>query len=192
MEQSLDQIVRLLAAAHAHDAADPDFDARYDARDRAVTILMTDFFMDYLRALYSAFDGDVTAALVLGEIGQANVRRFVNQHERDALPLDTVDDDAALASNMRSVNAFSAALASGVPRETTRRKINALVEKGWLERDAEGGYVATAAVREHFVPDFNRELCRRLLATADRLRTIMDTPVEPPAQSDDGTTAGGR
>lgn len=149
------------------------FDAQYDQHMVAATIVLTDFFMDYLRLLYAAFDGDITEAIVLGEIGQANTSRYLNTHQRDALPLEALERDEILPGSIRGVNAFSAATASGVPRETARRKINALLAKGWLEKDAEGRLVATAAARDHFAPTFNRTLCKRLIETAELLNRVL-------------------
>lgn len=153
--------------------APSDFDRAYRDHQIAVTIVLTEFFMDYLRSLYRAFDGDVTAALVLGEVGQANVRRFVNAHHWDAVPTHHIDMPGAMHGNLRGCNALSAALASGVPRETARRKLKELEAKGWIERGDDGEYMATQAARDHFTPDFNRELCLRLMQTAQRLRDVM-------------------
>ncbi len=155
------------------DDRSPDgFDARYDQFQLELTIVMTDFFMTYLREVYRAFDGDLTAALVLGEVGQENVRRFVSQHARDAIPLQNVSS-ARSEGGLRGVSALSAAMASGVPRETTRRKLRQLEAKGWIALDEEGMYLATDAARERFCPEFNRMLCQRLLATAGHLRELL-------------------
>jgi hypothetical protein len=152
----------------------PGFDASYDRHMTAATIVLTEFFMDYLRSLYRAFDGDVTAALVLGEVGQTNVRRFIHEHHWDHIPTREIDSHPpGLADTARGCSALSAALASGVPRETARRKLKELEAKGWIARDASGEYVATEAVRLHFAPEFNREICRALLNTAARLQDVM-------------------
>ena len=161
-------------------AAPASFDEKYDQHMVAATIVLTDFFMDYLRLLYAAFDGDITEAIVLGEIGQANTAKYVNQHDRNALPLESVDRSDFLPGSLKGVNSFSSATASGVPRETARRKINALLAKGWLEKDAEGRLVATAAAREHFAPTFNRTLCKRLLETAELLHRVLDAETGDP------------
>jgi hypothetical protein len=147
------------------------FDRYFDRRPIAATILMTDFFMDYLRSLYGAFDGDIPMALVLGEIGQATTRRFTERHRRDALDIDTVDE-GPLADAARPCNALSASLASGIPRETARRKVKELAERGWIVA-VEGGWLCTDAASERFVPTFNREQARRLLETAQRLLEVL-------------------
>lgn len=129
---------------------------------------MTNFCMVYLRQLYSAFEGDLTAALLLGEVGQENVRRFTEQKGWNAIPFHEMP-----ASGLRGVSALSAAMASGVPRETARRKLKDLEGKGWIKLDADGMYVATDAAAEHFCPEFNRMLCQLMLATSHRLRTLL-------------------
>jgi hypothetical protein len=45
----------------------------------------------YLRDLYEAFDGDITMAIVLGEIGQASVSPLVNAIYPDAVGLEMAD-----------------------------------------------------------------------------------------------------
>lgn len=158
---------RVAATSDRLDELLADFDGRYDMRPIATSILLTDFFIEYLRTLYQAFDGDIPMALVLGEIGQATTRRFTEASRHDALPIESADA-GVLPGAERPCNAFSASVASGVPRETARRKVRELAERGWIAPMA-GGWVATAAAGEHFQPNFNREQARRLLETARRL-----------------------
>jgi hypothetical protein len=128
--------------------------------------------MDYLRALYQAFDGDIPMALVLGEIGQATTRRFTERNRLDSIDIDFADG-GRMAESVRPCNALSASLASGVPRETARRKVRELADRGWIMA-AEGGWVATEAAGERFLPTFNREQARRLLGTAKRLLEVLE------------------
>lgn len=46
------------------------------------------------------------------------------------------------------INAHSVALYAGIPRETARRKIAALVRKGWVDRDPAGNLSPTAKAAE--------------------------------------------
>jgi hypothetical protein len=149
-----------------------DFDRRYDAAQTGVTVLCTDFFMAHLRDLYSAFDGDLHAALVLGEIGHTTTRRFTEAARHDALELRALES-ADLAPMVRPCNALSVSHACGMPRETVRRKVAALAARGWIAQ-VEGGWVATAAAGDHFKPEFNRLAARRLLETARKLLDVLD------------------
>jgi hypothetical protein len=159
------------AAGERLDAVLAEFDRRYEQRPVATTILMTDFFMGYLRELYQAFDGDIPMALVLGEVGQATTRRFTESSRHDALPIESADA-GAFPGAARPCNALSASLASGVPRETARRKVRELAERGWIA-PMDGGWVATAAAGARFQPTFNREQARRLLETARLLVEVL-------------------
>lgn len=52
--------------------------------------------------------------------------------------------DPAAARGRCAINAHSVALYAGIPRETARRKIAALIDRGWVERDAAGALFPTA------------------------------------------------
>ena len=143
----------------------------YDAHPLAATVLMTEFFMQYLRNLHRVFGGDLTLALVLGEIGQANTRRFVQSMHPDGLPVWMMDGDVGSA-DLRGCNGLSVSMASGVARETVRRKIAELHSRGWIEPHPEGGWVATTKASEQFTPEFNRDSCRLLLQTARRIEAL--------------------
>jgi DNA-binding IclR family transcriptional regulator len=42
-----------------------------------------------------------------------------------------------------AINALSIAEYTGIPRETVRRKVNELIQKGWVTRDDNGDLVPT-------------------------------------------------
>lgn len=140
----------------------------YDAHPMAITILMTEFFMDYLRSLVEAFDGDLILCVVLGEIGQANMRRFFQHAHMDGLPPSTVDVHPPEAVS-KGCNGLSVSMATGIPRETVRRKIAQLAEMGLIEHHPDGGWVATSKAAQRFSPTFNRDLSLRLLQTSRRI-----------------------
>lgn len=90
------------------------------------------------RARTSVFDGDLVMTLVFATITQANIAH--------------IDDDAALGALWgtleapppddlrRPVSGYAVALALGLPRETIRRKINALLELG-MAQAVDAGFV---------------------------------------------------
>jgi hypothetical protein len=157
-----------MTAAGALEALIDDHEAFYDAHPLAITILMTEFFMEYLRDVNKAFDGDMTACIVLGEIGQANTRRFLNLPHQDGVPTQLADVQG-MAGVARGCNGLSVSMASGIPRETVRRKIALLAQQGLIAPHPEGGWVATEEASRRFSPTFNRGLNLRLLQTARRI-----------------------
>jgi hypothetical protein len=172
-----DRIQHPTTADHADVAARLDallsrFDTHFDRHPIGITILLTEFFLPYLRELYRAFDGDIAMALVLGEIGQCTTRRFTDPGRRDALDIARADD-AGIENLARPCSALSASFASGVPRETARRKVVQLAERGWI-LETEDGWVVTDKPAAAFVPTFNRDQARRLLETARRMIELLD------------------
>jgi DNA-binding transcriptional ArsR family regulator len=61
---------------------------------------------------------------------------------------------SASVSHVRSIeiNVQSLSDYSGIPRETVRRKLNILLEKGWVERDERGFITATDKVKQDLAP----------------------------------------
>ncbi len=80
-----------------------------------------------------ACDGDLDLFLVLTIIGE---RTFSSRSVPDAMShteflKGTVDSVEPLAINLQSIADYS-----GIPRETVRRKIEQLIARGWVRRDA--------------------------------------------------------
>ncbi|MCK7502126.1 MAG: hypothetical protein MZW92_78560 [Comamonadaceae bacterium] len=109
---------------------DPGIRAGASAR---LSYLTGRFLTEHLIRVHAAFEGDLTAALVLGTIGQRYIQRFYDECARDSpAGLDRLVDDGAHVSRVRACNALSVSAATGIPRETVRRKVQWLEKKGWI------------------------------------------------------------
>ena len=106
---------------------------------------LTQFLIDCRRH----FDGDLDLFLVLCVIGD---RTFSARHAPPDMSFESwsgakVEDVRSVDINVQSLADFS-----GIPRETVRRKLSILLEKGWVTRD-ESGYVrATRKAQEDLAP----------------------------------------
>lgn len=122
-----------------------------------VTYVLGRFLTEHLIRVYAAFDGDLTAAIVLGVIGQHNYRRYYTESGRkleghfhelvargDHLP------------HARPCNALSISDSTGIPRETVRRKIRMLIRKGWVKQVDRDKLIVTEVPAQHFV-EFNMD-----------------------------------
>lgn len=137
---------------------------------------MSHFLLRYLNALYREFNGDLALVIVLGEVAHHNVCRLFST-EGPLAPLEESNyDDPGLYANLEPCNAFSLAAATGIPRETVRRKIGQLVKRGWLQRNSNGSVRIGPAVGRHFRPDFNVRLLRELLEVSDQLKQVLGMP----------------
>ena len=130
---------------------------------------MSHFLVGYLKDLYRLFEGDLALVIILAEIAHHSSGPQLDTR-KPGEPMTT--DDAAF-SRMPSCSAYSLAAATGLPRETIRRKIARLAELGWIEKTDRAEVRITSKVGEHFFPDFNVKLLDQLLQTADRIRGLM-------------------
>lgn len=148
---------------------------QYAANRRLLSVLMGRFMTTRLRAIYQAFEGDLTLALVLGELSMRNVESVFPPHA----PVHRLTEQARVGRietgrRLRPCNALSIAEVTGIPRETVRRKLGKLLELGWIERTADEMYVITDKVGAVFSA-FDDAQTADLLSTADQLREVLAT-----------------
>lgn len=141
----------------------------YQANRARISLALSEFTVPLLSRIYHAFDGDMVAALVLGEIAQRNVEAWLAEHENAE---DHLQDPARREALMRPCNALSIAEACGLPRETVRRKIVAFIERGYVYRSKDGFLFLTSTVGNDF-EDMTARLVEELLATARRLESLL-------------------
>jgi hypothetical protein len=150
----------------------------YDANRARISLALSEFTVPLLARIYRAFDGDMVAALVLGEIAHRNVETWLAEHRN---PEQALHDPLVRTRIMRPCNALSIAEATGLPRETVRRKVVLLAERGYVYRSEEGYLYLTTTVGDDF-EDMNAALIENLLATARRLESLLanrPTPLGP-------------
>jgi DNA-binding transcriptional ArsR family regulator len=142
----------------------------YRAHQMEISLHMSHFFLGYLKHLHALFDGDLTLVIVLAEIAHHSSGPLVDAKTsgQNSRP----DSDEALAG-MLSCSAYSLATATGIPRETVRRKIARLTELGWVEKIGRAEVRITRKVGDHFMPDFNLILLGNLLKTAENIRNLL-------------------
>ena len=150
----------------------------YEQRMGYLSYLMNDFILWQLARVRQRFDGDLDAALILGEIAHYNVQKNFRQiFSLDQAPTSDLDKASIESSPdlvlLKSSNAMSISGATGIPRETVRRKVQWLEQRGWVSRDDKGALTITAAPSKDFA-DFNYEALERFIETADKVRQILE------------------
>ncbi|MBD5801209.1 hypothetical protein AZOA_06160 [Azoarcus sp. Aa7] len=135
---------------------------------RTAAILLARYQISSLRRLFEEFERDILLPLLLGEIALHNIGALENSGEASV----SIDGDR-FAAVMRPCNAYSIAAATGLPRETVRRKIVRLVELGWITRRGNGHLFLTPRAIEHFGKLLGSRDLPELLDTADRIRKRM-------------------
>jgi len=114
--------------------------------------LLQDFLLWNMNRVRGAFDGDIDAALILGEIAHHNRQQFAR---------NSADRDGA-ETPMSPANIRGISRATGIPRETVRRKVQRLAQLGWLRVGPEWQLFATPPE----TPEYERENLVRFLELA--------------------------
>lgn len=153
---------------------------------RSVALLLARHEVRNVRRWFEEFDRDILLPILLGEIALHNIGAFENHRERAAAMTPPVGQAASVTDmpkwegcSFRPCNAYSIAAATGLPRETVRRKIGRLVELGWVTRRDNGHLYVTAVALEHFGSLLSSRGLAELLDTADRVRKLMAAQRRP-------------
>lgn len=115
--------------------------------------VFVEFLIDHLVDAGRAFKGDFQAMLVLAVLGQARLGAVRAASGPDATSAD-------VSPGAEITNASRISDITGIPRQTVRRKLEALTERGWIERDAAGAY--------RLVSSDGQSAARRDLSDTDR------------------------
>ncbi len=141
----------------------------YASHRSILSVLMLRFMTSRLRAMYQAYDGDLTLCLVLGEIASRNTERFIDER-RGYIPRSL----SAPAPQLLACNALSISEVTGIPRETVRRKLAKLMDLGWIEKTPEDMYVITDKIGEVFAA-FDDSQTYDLMHTADQIERVLSS-----------------
>jgi hypothetical protein len=143
----------------------------YRRNQRYLAFVANNFLVSQLLRVLHAFDGDLLAAIVLGEIAHHNLNQLFRGRRvpsgRDIEQL--LGDPRRRKHLLRPCNALSVSQATGIPRETVRRRIERLVAQGWIVRNAQGRLCAADALVDRFA-HFHLETTRAVIDTAETLR----------------------
>ena len=150
--------------------------ARYREHEGEISLHMSHFFVGYLKDIYRLFEGDLSLVIVVAELAHHNLSAHFSTHAGLAPDVPSTTDPAPdFFRGLRPCNAYSLAAATGLPRETVRRKLLRMEALGWLERCGTREVRITHRLAEHFMPDFNVDLVAGLLETARRIGSLLHT-----------------
>jgi hypothetical protein len=110
-------------------------------QSRNFIFLLSTLMQRYDRLRREAFGSDLDFARIVDAVSVAGIEDLMGDAEwrRQYAALSTVVG----AAQQRGANSMSISRATGIPRETARRKIKKLIETGVLTETAQGEYVVT-------------------------------------------------
>lgn len=94
------------------------------------------------------FGGDMDEMLVLSAIGE----RTLNPRRVDGLTYTQFLNGRRNETNMGRTNTQSIADSTGIPRETVRRKVARLIDRGWVRRNEDGTLEVTERAAVDLAP----------------------------------------
>lgn len=158
-------------------ATPEEFDRAYDATFSLVAFVMNRYLMDHLRRSARLLtEGDYEALVIWGVLAHQNVAHLMAPGSLPGAILNRrgrIPDDE---QRMRPLMLRDIAAITGIPRETTRRKLNWLASQHYVTRDGRGWVISTERA-EPELREFTRESTRRMLATAEEIDTILRSAI---------------
>lgn len=148
---------------------DPDW---YEVNRNQIAVIMGIFFLRYLNFIYSEFEGDFVLCMVLGEIANHNISGFYSKQGSCVEIQKKWKKYPGREKHLKPTNAFSISEATGIPRETVRRKIEKLRKLGWIVKSHKGDVHISGTVSDHFTKGFNKKLLAELFEANDCLRKL--------------------
>lgn len=150
--------------------------AKTDKRTLVSTVVNR-FTTDFLRRAYQTFDGDLVMALVFGEIAQYNfsraLRKLMAQNERQHAQWKDMVKSFEL-EKVAPCNALSISEATGIPRETVRRKVREMERRGWLRREGTNRLSVSPGIAAD-LQEFTLEILKEFVATMNLMRDLPET-----------------
>jgi hypothetical protein len=156
-----------------------DIEAQLAQRHAYVSMLKTRFTLPHLIGLYRFFGGDMAMPIVLGEIAMRNFQAvFQMRHDE---PYDVLDSKVErklvertyTSEHLRPANALSISIATGIPRETVRRRVDKLIAMGWVQRDGHSHLFITRKLADD-MGDFDREETTRFALAAGAVMKLVE------------------
>lgn len=143
---------------------------------KPVALLLARHEIRNLKRWFDDFDRDILLPILLGEIALYNIGALENGADGTNTVERGDSGDGSAGSegcSLRPCNAYSIAAATGLPRETVRRKIARLTELGWINRLDNGHLFVTREALTHFGAMLTSRQLPELIDTADRARRLM-------------------
>lgn len=147
-----------------------DFDARFDKAFSLVAFAVNRHLVDHMRRIGQELDTDLESVLIWGSLAHLNVAGLLHP---GADPAAALGPDGMTNGTLKPIRLTDLAQVTGLPRETVRRKLMHLKERGKAEQTADGLWQATRSGVDAATHEFTRGSTRRLLHAAKEIEAIL-------------------
>ena len=154
------------------DPISPAFDAAFDQCFGLIAFAMNRHLIDHMVRAMRELDVDFETLVIWGLLSHLNVAHLVPPGTSPRSTLDergrfTGDNTGYRPQRLRDLEQISR-----LPRETIRRKLVKLEEKGYVRRVDDGWLFSRDAIEPN-LREFNRETLRRTLALHSEVRRLL-------------------
>jgi DNA-binding MarR family transcriptional regulator len=145
-------------------------EAQFRAQYPTYQYHFVEFFTEHMADCSRAFGGDLQEMLVLAIIGQMQLKAHLDGQNASA----GVNSPKPRSSQ---ITASRIADASGIPRETVRRKLAKLADRGWVQKETGGAWslvmIDSAARARDGLSDLDSRAIARVAGLHARLHTLL-------------------
>ena len=150
-------------------------------------LIVFGFLRRYSLREFHLVHGDPMIAMVASEIWLYNVSRTLVR-DGGVNSMELLEDEVR-RKRLPRCNAYSISQYLGVPSQTVRRKVQRLIEMGWVEKSDTGQLMTTKACEDEFNTYSDTETMRDFISTARTLFTEMGLDLAPDLSSPRSTKA---
>lgn len=147
-----------------------DFDKRCLATFPVVAFIANRHLIDHMRRISSAINMDLDSAMLWGLVAHMNVARSIVPGTPAS---EVMTADGKFGKMFHPVRLADVALVSGLPRETVRRKLEFLKNKGHLAKTEDGSWVHVQGSVDENTIQFTIDNIRRLIAASKQIEAIL-------------------
>ncbi len=134
-------------------------------------LIVSGFLQRHLVRELEVVGGDPVLGMVISEIWLYNITRTLSRDGE--IPSSKALSDEARRSRFAACNTYSVAQSLGVPAQTVRRKVQILMDKGWVEKTPKGQLLVTTRCEEVFHSHTTLETMRDFISSARTLFSHM-------------------
>lgn len=160
------------APADPCDPISEAFDVGFDQSFALLAFAMNRHLIDHMLRAVRELDVDFESMVLWGLLSHLNIAHLVPPGTAPRSVLNEVGRFTGPPGDFRPMRLRDMEQISRLPRETIRRKLKRLEDKGFVERRDDGWIFNRGAV-EPKLREFNRETLRRILSLNEELRRLL-------------------
>lgn len=150
-----------------------NFDEKFMAYFGKIAFTTNRFIIHHMRRLMTDMDMDAESAIVWGLLGQMNVAHYMHYGKGDVRQFDELGN-VAPRTGMKPVRLTDIIQVTGLPRETVRRKLKILQEKGKVTQTETRHWMILESGVDADVVNFTKATTRLLLETARDVAQLLN------------------